>query len=280
MPSLSDAEEILAHRGIDVSYETIRYWTTKFGPKSAANLRRRKLPIPPRWHLDEMVSTSAGERVWIWRTVDDEDEVMDMIVQKQRSDRTAACLLRRLLKNQNVEPQRIVADEHRSWGAALERPGLSERHHLGRLRHNTRTRNSHLTIRRRDWKMQGFKKAAISVALPGGACRDLQHVRFAAPHDQPAGAPGLPGTVGRCSGEGGRLSGILRLVRGSGCRRYPDRNRRERRCETDARIRRGQRPRCAPSRPKTASLTAFRAGDTVAYGQTGRFEFLFPTPPN
>ena len=187
-----------------------------------------------------------------------------MIVQKQRSDLTAACLLRRLLKNQNVEPQRIVADEHRSWGAALERPGLSERHHLGRLRHNTRTRNSHLTIRRRDWKMQGFKKAAISVALPGGACRDLQHVRFAAPHDQPAGAPGLPGTVGRCSGEGGRLSGILRLVRGSGCRRYPDRNRRERRCETDARIRRGQRPRCAPSRPKTASLTAFRAGDTVA----------------
>jgi hypothetical protein len=82
--SLRDVEEMLAHRGIDVSYETIRYWTVKFGAKIAANLRRRQLPPSPRWHLDEMVSTIAGERVWIWRAVDDEGEVLDMIVQKRR----------------------------------------------------------------------------------------------------------------------------------------------------------------------------------------------------
>jgi transposase-like protein len=61
--SLRDVEEMLAHRGIDVSYEAIRYWTLKFGPKIARTLRRRKLPPSPRWHLDEMVSTIAGERV-------------------------------------------------------------------------------------------------------------------------------------------------------------------------------------------------------------------------
>jgi hypothetical protein len=85
--SFRDVEEMMAHRGVDVSYETIRYWTIKFGPAIAANLRRRKLPPSPRWHLDEMVSTIAGERVWIWRAVDDEGEVMDMIVQKRRDTR-------------------------------------------------------------------------------------------------------------------------------------------------------------------------------------------------
>jgi putative transposase len=155
--SLRDVEEMLAHRGVDVSCETIRAWTIKFGPKIAANLRRRKLPPSPRWHVDEIVSTIAGERAWIWRAVDDEGEVMDMVVQKRRDTGAALRLLRRLLKNQNVEPQRIVTDGLRSYGPALERLGLGERHHRGRLRDNNRAENSHLIIRRRERKMQGFK---------------------------------------------------------------------------------------------------------------------------
>jgi len=155
--SLRDVEEMLALRGIDVSYETIRAWTVKFGPKIAANLRRRKQPPSPRWHLDEIVSTIAGERVWIWRAVDDEGEVMDMVVQKRRDTNAALRLLRRLLKNQDVEPQRIVTDGLRSYGPALHRLGLSDRHHRGRLRDNNRAENSHLPIRRRERKMQGFK---------------------------------------------------------------------------------------------------------------------------
>lgn len=155
--SLRDVEEMLAQRGIEVSSETVRAWTLKFGPKIAANLRRRKLPPSPRWHLDELVSMIAGERVWIWRAVDDEGEVMDMVVQKRRDTSAALRLLRRLLKNQNVEPQRIVTDRLRSYGAALERLGLGDRHHSGRLRDNNRAENSHLIIRRRERKMQGFK---------------------------------------------------------------------------------------------------------------------------
>jgi putative transposase len=72
--SLRDVEEMLAQRGIEVSYETIRCWTIKFGAKIATNLRRRKAPPSPRWHLDEMVSSIGGERVYIWRAVDDEGE--------------------------------------------------------------------------------------------------------------------------------------------------------------------------------------------------------------
>src|SRR6201991_5069889 len=155
--SFRDVEEMLAQRGIEVSYETVRCWTLKFGPKIAANLRRRKAPPSPRWHLDEMVSNIAGERVWIWRAVDDEGEVMDMIVQKQRDTRAALRLLRRLLRNQHVEPEVIVTDGLRSYPAALEVLGLIDRHRPGRLCDNNRAENSHLSIRRRERKMQGFK---------------------------------------------------------------------------------------------------------------------------
>jgi putative transposase len=158
--SLRDVEEMLAHRGVNVSYETIRYWTVKFGSKIAANLRRSKRPPSSRWHLDEMVSNIAGERVWIWRAVDDEGEVMDMIVQKRRDAGAALRFMRRLLKNQHVEPAIIVTDGLRSYGAALQRLGLSDRHRPGRMRENNRAENSHLSIRRRERKMQGFKSRA------------------------------------------------------------------------------------------------------------------------
>ena len=152
--SFRDVEEMLAQRGVEVSYETVRCGTIKFGPKIAANLRRRKLPASPRWHLDEMVSTIAGERVYIWRAVDDESEVMDMIVQKQRDTGAALRFMRRLLRNSHVEPETITTDGLRSYPAALTILGLIDRHRPGRLRDNNRAENSHLSIRRRERKMQ------------------------------------------------------------------------------------------------------------------------------
>ena len=95
--------------------------------------------------------------MWIWRAVDDEGEVLDMIVQKRRDTGAAVRFLRRLLKNQNVEPETIVTDGLRSYRAALDRLGLVDRHRPGRLRENNRAENSHLSIRRRERKMQGFK---------------------------------------------------------------------------------------------------------------------------
>ena len=80
-----------------------------------------------------------------------------MVVQNRRNTAAALRLLRRLLRNQHVEPESIVTDGLRSYPAALEHLGLIDRHHPGRLRDNNRAENSHLSIRRRERKMQGFK---------------------------------------------------------------------------------------------------------------------------
>lgn len=154
--SFRDVEELMAQRGFDVSYETIRCWTIKFGPVIARKLNRRKLPASPRWHLDEMVSSIGGERMYIWRAVDDEGEVLDLVVQKRRDTAAALRLLRRLLRNQG-QPETVTTDGLASYRAALITLGLGRVHRPGRLRENNRAENSHLPIRRRERKMQGFK---------------------------------------------------------------------------------------------------------------------------
>ena len=81
--SFRDVEEMLAQRGIEASYETIRCWSPKFGRTFAHNLRRSKPKPTGRWHLDEMVVKIGGRRMWLWRAVDDEGEVLDMLIQKR-----------------------------------------------------------------------------------------------------------------------------------------------------------------------------------------------------
>jgi transposase-like protein len=158
--SLRDVEELLAQRGIDATYEAIRCWTIKFGPQIAVNLKRRRQAPSPLWHLDEMVCTIKGQRWYLWRAVDDEGEVLDMVMQRERDTAAALKLLRRLLRNQPVEPEVIVTDGLASYGAALSELGLRHLHHPGRLRENNRAENSHLPFRRRERKQQGFKSRA------------------------------------------------------------------------------------------------------------------------
>jgi putative transposase len=122
--SFRDVEEMLAQRGVDVSYETIRCWTIKFGPQIARNLKKRRPAPSPRWHLDEVVCTIGGKRMYLWRAVDDEGEVLDVVVQKRRDHHAALTLLKRLLRNQPIEPQAIVTDGLASYGSALRELGL------------------------------------------------------------------------------------------------------------------------------------------------------------
>lgn len=96
----SDVEELSAQRGIEASREAIRCWVNKFGPLIAANIRRRRAPSTGRWHLDEVVVKIKGRRMWLWRAVDDEGEVLDVLVQCRRKTAAAYKLLRCLLKNQ------------------------------------------------------------------------------------------------------------------------------------------------------------------------------------
>ena len=158
--SLRDVEELMAARGIDVSYETIRCWTIKFGPQIARRLKKLRPSPSPRWHLDEMVCSIGGKRMFLWRAVDDEGEVLDVVVQRRRDTEAALKLLKRLLRNQPVAPQKIVTDGLGSYSAALDHLGLRRLHSPGRLRENNRAENSHLPIRRRERQQQGFKSQA------------------------------------------------------------------------------------------------------------------------
>jgi len=158
--SFRDVEELLAQRRIEVSYETIRCWTIKFGPQIARNLKRRRPAPSPRWHLDEMVCSVGGRRMYLWRAVDDEGEVLDLVMQRRRDTGAALKLIKRLLRNQPVDPISITTDGLSSYAAALKELEIVDLHHPGRLRENNRAENSHLPIRRRERKMQGFKSQA------------------------------------------------------------------------------------------------------------------------
>ena len=155
--SFRDVEEMLAQRGIEASYETIRCWTLKFGQSFAQNLRRSRARPTGRWHLDEMVVKIGGKRMWLWRAVDDEGEVLDMLVQKRRNTAAALRLLRKLLKHQGIRPETIVTDGLPSYRSAARELCCSARHRRGRMCANNRAENSHLTIRRRERKQQKFK---------------------------------------------------------------------------------------------------------------------------
>jgi transposase-like protein len=155
--SLRDVEEMMAQRGIEVSYETIRCWVNKFGPLIAANLRRRRGPPSARWHLDEMVVKIGGRRMYLWRAVDDEGEVLDVLVQKRRNTVAAMKLLRKLLKFHGIRPVTITTDKLGSYRAAAKKLNLTDRHRPGGMQANNRAENSHLPIRRRERKMVKFK---------------------------------------------------------------------------------------------------------------------------
>jgi putative transposase len=156
--SYRDVEELLAERGVEISYETVRRWVLKFGPVIARRPRRRRPQPSDRWHLDEMVVRIAGRRMYLWRAVDHEGEVLDMLVQRRRGKRAALRLMRKLLKKQGFVPKLLVTDKLRSYASAFRRLGLSCPHQQG-LRTNNRAENSHQVVRRRERKLQRFKSA-------------------------------------------------------------------------------------------------------------------------
>jgi transposase-like protein len=156
--SYRDVEELLAERGIDASYETIRRWVLKFGPMFARN-RRRLRPRPTgTWHLDEMAVVIAGKRLWLWRAVDSEGEILDILVQPRRDRAAALRLIRKLLRKQGFAPDVLVTDRLASYSCARRALGMRARHEQG-LRKNNRAENSHQPVRRRERKMQRFKSA-------------------------------------------------------------------------------------------------------------------------
>src|SRR5687768_5566349 len=116
--SYRDVEELLAERGLNVSYETVRRWVLKFGPTFARSLPRLRHRPTDIWHLDEMVVSIQGRRMYLWRAVDSEGDILDILVQPRRNKAAALKLIRKLLKKQGFAPSMLVTDKLGSYGAA------------------------------------------------------------------------------------------------------------------------------------------------------------------
>jgi len=146
----------MTERGVDVSYETLRQWVDKFGYFYAKRLRTISERPSNIWHLDEVFTKINGKKVYLWRAVDDEGTVLDILVQSRKNRKAALRLLRKILKKQGVRPERIVTDKLGSYGAALEHIGQKHLQDVGG-RKNNRAECSHVPIRRRERKAQKFR---------------------------------------------------------------------------------------------------------------------------
>jgi len=157
--SFRDVEDLLAERGVIVSYETIRQWSRKFGAEYARKLKRREGRLGDIWHLDELFVTIQGQRKYLWRAVDQDGDVIDILVQPRRDRRAAKRFFRKLLKGQGGEPRRLVTDKLRSYSAAHRVVMPSVVHDTGRYANN-RAEVSHQPTRQRERQMRRFKSAA------------------------------------------------------------------------------------------------------------------------
>ena len=167
-PSYRDVEELLAERGLDISYETVRQWVLKFGPIITRRLRQRRPRPSDRWDLDEMVVRIAGERMYRWRAVD--GEVLDMLVQRRRDTRSALRLMHKLLKKQGFMPKLLVTDKLRSYalGVPALTTELSARTAASEQQSGGELASAYTATRAQDAAVQ---IGSICSALPQHACR-------------------------------------------------------------------------------------------------------------
>lgn len=156
--SFRDVEDLLAERKIIVSYAMIRIWCQKFGPGYARNLKRRERRLGDTRHLDEVFIPINGQQHYLWRAVDQDGNVIDILVQPRPEQRAAERFFRRLLRGQGKEPFRIVTDKLRSYSAAL-RTILGEVAHGTERYANNRAEVSRQPTRQRERQMRRFKSA-------------------------------------------------------------------------------------------------------------------------
>ncbi len=154
--SFRDVEDLLAERGLVVSYETIRQWSRKFGSEYARRLKRKEGRLGDHWYLDEMFVKIQGRQMYLWRAVDQDGDVLDILVQSRRDARAAKRFFRKLLKGQGSGPSRLITDKLKSYGAAHREMTPSVPHETSRWSNN-RAEVSHEAVRHRERQLRRFK---------------------------------------------------------------------------------------------------------------------------
>ncbi|MDV6278420.1 IS6 family transposase [Rhodococcus erythropolis] len=175
--SLREIELLMAARGIEVTYETIRTWCARFGPEFARRLRRRQPQAGDTWHLDEVFVNIGGVRKYLWRAVDQHGNVLDILIQGKRDGRAATRFFRKILKKQGCRPRVLVTDKLASYRVA-HRTMMSTTEHRHNKFLNNRCENSHQPTRQRERAMKGFRAV-------GAAQRFLASFSRISPHFRP-----------------------------------------------------------------------------------------------
>lgn len=159
--SLRNVEDLLHERGIEISHEAVRFWWNRFGPMFAGEIRRNRVSRLRshsnwQWHLDEVFVKINGETHYLWRAVDHDGEVLESYVTKRRDRKAALKFLKKSMRRYG-QPEIIVTDKLRSYGAAMKDIGNLKRQETGRWLNN-RAENSHLPFRRRERAMLRFRQ--------------------------------------------------------------------------------------------------------------------------
>jgi len=158
--SLRNVEDLLHERGVDVSYESVRYWWHRFGSQFASQIKKRRTGEMQssnwKWHLDEVFVKINGERHYLWRAVDHEGEVLESYVTKKRDKKAALKFMKKAMRRYG-SPNEIVTDKLGSYGAAAKELGCADKQVTGRWANN-RAENSHLPFRRRERAMLRFRR--------------------------------------------------------------------------------------------------------------------------
>ena len=159
--SLRNVEDLLFERGIDLCDETVRIWWNRFGPMFAGDIRRQRVSKMRgfrqwRWHLDEMYVKLGGEMVYLWRTVDQEGEILESYITKIRDKEATLTFMKKALKRHG-SPEKITTDGLHSYKAAMKELSNADKQEIGR-HENNRAENSHLPFRRRERAMLRFRR--------------------------------------------------------------------------------------------------------------------------
>jgi putative transposase len=157
--SYRDVEQMMAERGVVMSYETVRDWCTKYGNLYTKRLRRlHGKSGSEAWHLDEVYVEIGGQLRHLWRAVDQEGNVIDILVQNKKNTAAAKRFFRKLLKSEGRSPRKIVTDRLASYGAAINELGIIAEHIRSKSANN-RAENSHQSTRERERRRRLFRSA-------------------------------------------------------------------------------------------------------------------------
>jgi putative transposase len=171
-----DVEELMAERGVTMSHEAVRYWCRKFGQTYANRLRRRRPRPGDTWHLDEVFLTIHGERQYLWRAVDQDGHILDILVQRRRDKHAAKKFFRKLQKGLTYVPRVIITDKLASYSAA-KRERLPSVEHRQHRYLNNRAENCHQSTRQRERTMRRFKSAGHAQRFLSAHGPILSHFR-------------------------------------------------------------------------------------------------------